>query len=177
MGNRSFEGYIQPDASTYALWGYTYGAQNDAWMQYDISQPWRANHGAAAEAIDQNLGFYLNGQIDWGTSTKTLGAPASLDIYRPLDGMLVINFTDHTSTNISTAKLRDGTPRVGGKMEYLPSVGRLGILIALGGQINDRSAWVNTTKGKLVSHPSMMAPCLHINASTSLILRPLTYLI
>lgn len=151
MGNRSFGGFTNPDASTYPLWTYDYNTSDYPWMQYDISQPWRANHGAAAEAIDQSLGFYLNGQIDWGTSPSTLNIINSTDLYRPLDGMLVINFTDHTSRNISTSKLRGDAPRVGGGMEYFPSVGGMGVLVALGGQINNNTAWSNRTKGQLVS--------------------------
>jgi hypothetical protein len=151
MGNRSFPGYTWPDASTYSLWTYNYDTADYPWAQYDISQPWIANHGAAAEAIDQSLGFYLNGQTDWGTSVITLNILNSTDLYKPLPGMLVLNFTDNTSNNISTSKLRGNAPRVGGGMEYFPDVGAMGVLVALGGQINNATAWANDTKGELVS--------------------------
>jgi hypothetical protein len=151
QGNQSFPGYTWPDASTYSLWTYDYKTQDYPWSQYDISQPWIANHGAAAEAIDQSLGFYLNGQTDWGTSTKTLNILNSTELYKPLPGMLVMNFTDHTSKNISTSKLRGGAPRVGGGMEYFPDVGAMGVLVAFGGQVNNGTPWANATKGQLVS--------------------------
>jgi hypothetical protein len=172
QGNQSFIGYTRPDSSTYSLWTYDYKTQGFPWSQYDISQPWIANHGAAAEAIDQSLGFYLNGQTDWGTSTKTLNILNSTDLYKPLPGMLVINFTDHTSNNISTSKLRGDAPRVGGGMEYFPDVGAMGILVALGGQINNATPWANASKGELVSSLGLAESDLLANEQNSLILLP-----
>jgi len=175
QGNQSFIGYSRPDSSTYSLWTYDYKTQGFPWSQYDISQPWIANHGAAAEAIDQSLGFYLNGQTDWGTSTKTLNILNSTDLYKPLPGMLVINFTDHTSNNISTSKLRGDAPRVGGGMEYFPDVGAMGILVALGGQINNGTPWANATKGELVSWLGLAESDIRANEQNSLILLPLMF--
>ncbi|KAF2193767.1 hypothetical protein K469DRAFT_728851 [Zopfia rhizophila CBS 207.26] len=149
MGNQSFQGYSRPDASTYPLWSYTYDSPDYPWMQYDISQPWRPNHGAAAEAIDQGLGFYLNGQIDAGTSTKTLRLNDT-NVYTPLDGMLVINLVDHTSQNISTPNLTGDRPRVSGSMEYIAPVGGMGILVAIGGQIADKSPLASSSGGQLL---------------------------
>ncbi|KAF2116289.1 hypothetical protein BDV96DRAFT_491395 [Lophiotrema nucula] len=136
MGNRSFPGYRQPDASTYPLWSYNLNSSGYQWQQYDLSLPWMPNHGAAAEAIDQNLGFYLNGQIDWGTETRTLNF-SNTTAYRPLDGMLVIDLQNQTATNISTPGIGGGGPRVGGTMEYFASVGGMGVLVALGGMVNN----------------------------------------
>jgi hypothetical protein len=172
MGNQSFSGYTRPDASTYSLWTYNYETADYPWAQYDISQPWIANHGAAAEAIDQSLGFYLNGQTDWGTSTKTLNILNATDLYKPLTGMLVLNFTDNTSNNISTSKLRGDAPRVGGGMEYFPDVGAMGVLVALGGQINNASTWANATKGELVSWLEIAESGFCANEQRSLISPP-----
>ncbi|KAF2706966.1 hypothetical protein K504DRAFT_505045 [Pleomassaria siparia CBS 279.74] len=156
MGNKSFEGFVWPDASTYSLSTYDYTIPDAPWQQYDISQPWRANHGAATEAIDQSLGFYLNGQIDRGSSTVVMDLPDIDDaqnLYRPLDGMVIVNFTNCSSNNISTSKLRSDQARVGGSMEYLPNIGASGLLVALGGQVNNESSvssWVNTMDGDLL---------------------------
>lgn len=153
MGNQSFNAYTAPDAAAYHLWSYTYGP-NYPWGQYAGSTAWMPNHGAGAEAIDQGLGFYLNGQVDWGTSSRTLDTfPKTESLYMPVKGMVVLDLNTQTSKNISTAKLGDGATRVGGSMEYLPSVGRMGALVALGGQIqpNLTEVYADVSKGKLVS--------------------------
>jgi hypothetical protein len=152
MGNQSFEAYAWPDSSAYPLWSYTRGP-NYPWSQYAVAAPWMPNHGAAAEAIDQGLAFYLNGQIDWGTSSKTLDTFKTQDLYVPLDGMIVLNLTTQSSKNISTARLQGGAPRVGGSMEYIASVGAMGALVALGGQIQPNliGLYANVSQGTLVS--------------------------
>ncbi|ORY13046.1 hypothetical protein BCR34DRAFT_600168 [Clohesyomyces aquaticus] len=149
QGNTSFQGYSSPDASTYPLWSYAYGSKEFPWDQYDISQPWRVNHGAAAEAIDHGLGFYLNGQIDWGTSTRT-GTINNVESYLPVDGMLVINLVTQTSANITTPGLRGNAARVGGSMDYITPVGAEGILVAIGGQINQDRPYADEKKGQLL---------------------------
>lgn len=153
MGNMSFETFVWPDPSQYTPWSYTYGTSNP-WAKYTrdtISMP---NHGAAAEAIDQGLGFYLNGQIDWGSNSTTADIfPKTLDSYTPLDGMIVLDLKVQSGKNISTSGLRDGVPRVGGTMEYFGSIGAMGVLVALGGQIQPSltSPFANTSSGSLVS--------------------------
>lgn len=153
MGNQSFEAYAWPDSSSYPLWSYNYGPDYP-WNQYPGSTQWMPNHGAGADAIDQGLGFYLNGQIDWGTSSRTLDTfPKSEALYMPVKGMVVLDLNTQTSRNISTSKLRGDIPRVGGSMEYLPSVGRMGTLVALGGQIQPNltaGAYANVSEGALV---------------------------
>jgi hypothetical protein len=154
MGNQSFEAYAWPDSSSYPLWSYNYGP-NYPWNQYPGSTQWMPNHGAGADAIDQGLGFYLNGQIDWGTSSRTLDTfPKSEALYMPVKGMVVLDFNTQTGRNISTSKLRGDVPRVGGSMEYLPSVGQMGALLALGGQLQPNlttGSYANVSEGKLVS--------------------------
>jgi hypothetical protein len=152
MGNQSFEAYAWPDSTAYPLWSYTSGP-NYPWNQFATSQTWMPNHGSAGEAIDQGLAFYLNGQIDWGTSSQTVNAFDTQDTYVPLDGMVVLDLNTHTSRNISTSRLRGGAPRVGGSMEYIPSVGGKGVLVALGGQIqpNLTGQYANVKQGALVS--------------------------
>jgi hypothetical protein len=150
LGNLSWPGYVDPQSSAYAIWAYDANATGYPWTQHDIAQPWRPNHGAATEATDQGLGFYLNGQIDEGTSANTLHKIGA-DQYGPLDGMLVINFYNYTSNNISTSSIRGNAPRVGGTMEYIAPIGGRGILVALGGQINQEKPWANVSEGQLVS--------------------------
>jgi hypothetical protein len=153
MGNQSFEAFKRPDSSAYPLWAYTYGTSNP-WVQYSRDTEWTPNHGAATEAIDQGLAFYLNGQVDWGTTSRTIDIfPHTEDIYVPLEGMVVLDLKTQEGKNISTAGLRGGVPRVGGTMEYFASIGRTGVLIALGGQIQPdlASPFANVSAGSLVS--------------------------
>ncbi|KAL1600393.1 hypothetical protein SLS60_006778 [Paraconiothyrium brasiliense] len=157
MYNQSFEGYLQPDSSQYPLWTYDH-TQDNPWDQHTIQQVWQPNHGAAAEDIEKGLGFYLGGQIDMGTSTKTLGKPfkdPTQNLYMPLQGMLIINLVDldSPSANISTSNMNRSTPRVGGTLDYIPAVGDSGILVALGGQIQPGLQFgeiANRTKGELI---------------------------
>ncbi|KAH5221193.1 hypothetical protein HBH68_037800 [Parastagonospora nodorum] len=152
MGNQSFEAYTRPDSSAYPLWSYTYGASTP-WGQYAGDTAWMPNHGAATEAIDQGLAFYLNGQIDWGTSSKTFDILPKTDAtYVPIQGMLILDLNTRSARNVSTSKLRGGAPRVGGTMEYIASIGDNGVLVALGGQIqaNLSSSFANVKTGSLI---------------------------
>ena len=148
MGNQSAPQYVAPDASTYALWSYDTETDGYRWDQYDISQPWMPNHGLSAEAVDMGYAFYLNGQIDWGTSALTQKFQ-NVSLYTPLEGMLIINLVEKTSVNISTPGLKSG-PRVGGKMQYVDNVGEDGILVAIGGQVGDKPVYANSSKGTMV---------------------------
>jgi hypothetical protein len=156
MYNTSFEDFVYPESSSYPLWTYNHSTTDFPWDQYSIQQPWMPNHGAGADAIDLGFGFYLNGQIDMGTSSATLApfADKEQNIYAPLEGMLIINLVDFTSVNISTSKIRGDLPRVGGTMEYVAAVGGNGILVALGGQIQPDAKGdqvANRYEGELVS--------------------------
>ncbi|KAH7068684.1 hypothetical protein FB567DRAFT_248336 [Paraphoma chrysanthemicola] len=151
MGNQTFEAYAWPDSSAYPLWSYTQGP-NYPWGQYAVSTPWMPNHGAAAEAIDQGLAFYLNGQIDWGTSSKTRDTFKTEELYVPVKGMVILDLKTQSSRNISTTMLRGGAPRIGGSLEYIASVGGMGSLVALGGQIQPNLAglYANVSEGQLI---------------------------
>ncbi|KAF2199827.1 hypothetical protein GQ43DRAFT_375312 [Delitschia confertaspora ATCC 74209] len=147
--NYSSPTFYFPDSSTYALWSYDYDSDGYPWAQHDISMPWKPNHGLDAEAVDQGLAFYLNGQIDWGTSQLTQGFNNNA-LYTPLDGMVVINLVDQTSVNISTPGLKNG-PRVGGKMQYIDEIGNSGILVAIGGEIAEKPELADPGKGTMLS--------------------------
>jgi hypothetical protein len=158
MGNDSFATWSEPESSQYPLWTYDYNTSSYPWSQYDISTTWKPNNGAGAEAIDQGLGFYLNGQIDKGTSSKTSDKLEAEVAFVPLDGMIVIDFYDFSSRNISTSSIRGGAPRVGGTMEYFSPVGENGVLVALGGQINRERPVANLTEGELVGTSNYVWP-------------------
>ncbi|KAF2182846.1 hypothetical protein K469DRAFT_669317 [Zopfia rhizophila CBS 207.26] len=131
----------------YALWSFNNDSQ--VWDQYDIQQAWTPSYGAAAEAPDQALAFYLNGQTDNGTSSQTL---YDGDDQTTLDGMIVIDMVKHSSRNISTAGIKDYQPRVGGGMQYVPGVGDNGVLVALGGKVFDgKRVMTSKEKGRLLS--------------------------
>jgi hypothetical protein len=71
MGNQSFETYASPDNSPCPLWSYTYGLTYP-WSQYYSLTAWMPNHGAAAEAIDQGLGFVLTAKLTGAPHTRHL---------------------------------------------------------------------------------------------------------
>ena len=128
--NTSFPGFQGRASATYSLWAYV--PSTEAWSQYDISMrvPYRPSSGAHAEAPDQSLDFYLNGEINNGSSTG-LGFTAGVTTF--LTGMVVINTTDHTAKNLSTAGVTGRSPRARAQMQYIPGIGEKGILVLLGG--------------------------------------------
>lgn len=132
--NTSFPGWQNPDASTYSLWSFD--PDSTTWDQYTIGSnaTYRPSSGAAAEASDQGLAFYFNGLIDNGSSSETviLGVN-NVNVFLP--GMIVINTTDpdQTTRNLSTSALTGNQARARGKMQYVPNVGKNGILVQLGG--------------------------------------------
>ncbi|KAF2405298.1 hypothetical protein EJ06DRAFT_19966 [Trichodelitschia bisporula] len=122
-----------PEASSYTLWSLN--ITSGAWRQFDVKEasPLRPSRGAYAEAKDQALGFYFNGQLDKGSSTDTVGMGKTTI---GLTGMVVFNFTDPAqpkASNVSTASIDDKTAAVGGSLTYVPGVGDKGILVAAGG--------------------------------------------
>lgn len=167
MSNQSFEGWAKPQSSFYPLWTYDPKAEQP-WGQYSIGQKWKPNHGAAAEDMEKGIGFYLGGQIDMGTSTKTWDfGDDTQNLTMPLEGMLIIDLMKSTSTNISTSSMNTSTPRVGGSLDYIDTIGDSGILVALGGQIYPDlkpGELANRTQGKLVSEAYQ-----HISCSTRLL--------
>jgi hypothetical protein len=121
-----------PDPATYSLWSYDTSGRT--WNQYDITMgsPLRPSKGASAEASDQGLGFYLNGQLDRGSSSTTTSMENETVA---LGGMVVVNMTTTTksSRNISTSTIYSESGAVGGSLTYLPLIGQKGILVAMGG--------------------------------------------
>lgn len=89
------------------------------------------SHGASAEAIDQNLGFYLGGQVDNGTANDT----SSLVSPVPIPGMVVIDTTTNRVTNYTIPDFAISNRQDGGAI-YISEYGEKGVLLALGGKSN-----------------------------------------
>lgn len=156
--NKTFSN-SHPDPSTYSLWSY---ATNDlTWNQYDLrtNLPHRPSRGQYAEAPDQGLGFYLNGQLDSGSESASSGFG---DDRVALKGMAVLNFTNLASLarNVSTDVLFRDAGIIGGAMVYAPEVGQRGALVAFGGTQRSASQ-PDSTEGLLVS-PLKYQPYNHV---------------
>jgi len=100
-------------------------------IRYSNGSYWRPSNGFYAEAPEQSLAFYLNGEIDYGSSitTQVLGPNNTI----VMEGMVVINKASQMATNLSTAAFSGSSPRTGGGMVYLSEIGSHGILVAMGG--------------------------------------------
>ena len=131
--NPSFPGWQAPSSPHYGLWSYDTSAST--WMQSDVStgSVWRPLRGYAAEAVDQGLAFYFSGVLDRGSSGATTSFDNTLEVY--LEGMIVVDTTKQTATNVSTNAASGESPQSGGGMVYIPNYGEQGILVAFGGTI------------------------------------------
>jgi hypothetical protein len=133
-----------PDPDTYSLWSYN--TNDKTWDQYDITSgsSHRPSRGSWAEASDQGLGFFLNGQLDRGSSTSTTSMGNGTIA---LEGMIVVNVTDtnKSARNISTSSLYPDTGAVAGSLIYLPSISEKGILVAMGGESKSTTQLSETT--------------------------------
>ena len=130
--NTNFPGWQAAVAPTYSLWSYD--TKSTQWSQFDISQnaPNRPSNGAAAEAVEQGLAFYFNGELDSGSSAPSpSGIISGNNVF--ISGMVVINTNDQTARNLSTAQVSPDLARARGRMQYIPGVGTNGILVLIGG--------------------------------------------
>ncbi|KAI9684437.1 MAG: hypothetical protein M1829_002247 [Trizodia sp. TS-e1964] len=140
--NQSFPNFDEPSTSQYSLWSFD--PKSKEWDQFDVSlgANLRPNSGAYAEAPDQSLAFYLNGNIDNGSSISTTGLKGNT--YQPLSGMIVLDTGNQTARNLSTQAFSGDEPRSRGQMEYLPAVGSKGALVYLGGGASPKGSVVNS---------------------------------
>lgn len=129
-GNQSFLNSNKTYANQYPLWSFDNDTNN--WDQFDLRQRQTPSRGLSAEAPDQGLAFYLNGQTDNGTEPNTWVGGDSTSL---LEGMMVIDLVHQTAKNVSTPSLRTSQPRSSGSMQYVPGVGDSGVLVALGGRM------------------------------------------
>lgn len=127
--NESFVWNVPPESSKYSLWSYD--TDSSKWEPYDVQDevPVRPNNGAYTEAPDQGLAFWFGGQIDRWSATETAGMGK---LALPIDGMLVVNLNDQTARNVSTVQFT-GVPRTGAVVQYVPGIGKQGILVMFGG--------------------------------------------
>ncbi len=128
--NTSFLGWQPPTSSTYTLWSYD--TKYKQWTNHNVEQsaPYRSSNGAAAEAVDQSLAFYFNGELDSGSS-QGIDIRNGTGVF--ISGMVVVNTTDQTARNISTTQVSIDLARARGRMQYIPGVGGKGILVLIGG--------------------------------------------
>ncbi|KAF2688678.1 hypothetical protein K458DRAFT_292990 [Lentithecium fluviatile CBS 122367] len=146
-GNESF-----PNKDT----GFHYSEEHPLWSFDNDSEVWNSyanqfsppSYGAAAEAPDQGLAFYLSGRTDNGTAPSTLQDGDSQTL---LDGMMVIDMVQHMAKNISITGMTDNQPRIGSALQYAPGIGTNGILVALGGRVFDGKRKISSReKGRLL---------------------------
>lgn len=157
--NTSFVGYNSPASAQYALWSYD--TVVDQWGQYDLTlTTQRPSGGAYAEASDQHLAFYLNGEITNGTSTATEGIGSDL---MSLEGLVIVDTAGHTSRNASTTSLVGSNPRTGGVLQYVSGIGSKGILVAIGGSYRQSMATTTDDIGTLL--PMDIIDVLDINST------------
>ena len=145
--NTSFPGWQPPAPSTYTLWAYDITSRQ--WTYYNIEQsaPYRPSNGAAAEAVDQGLAFYFNGELDSGSS-QSIDIVNGTSVF--VSGMVVVNTTDQTARNLSTAQVSIDLARARGRMQYIPEVGEKGILVLIGGSIFPANQLMNVNSGNFV---------------------------
>lgn len=154
LWNKSFPGYRSPLPAQYSLWSFN--TKDQTWGQFDtgLTIENRPNSGASAEAIDQSLAFYFNGQLDTGSQIQT--EYTLRDDTKPfLEGMVVINTQDKTARNLSTQAVVGNHPRTRGEMVYIPNIGSNGVLVQVGGNHKDVRTVENQYVGDLVGHVSV----------------------
>jgi hypothetical protein len=137
--NTGFPDFKPPTTAVYSLWSFD--TMSLLWDQYDVSSesPMRPSNGLAAEAPDLGLAFYFNGEIDSGSSTET--QPLGNYAKAFLEGMVVINSTSQTASNVSTAAAVGNLARTRGAAEYIPDIGGNGILVLVGGTYKPSTVW------------------------------------
>lgn len=153
FANTSFSGWQNPLVPTYSLWSYDPGSTQ--WSQFDVSQyaPYRPSNGAAAEAANQGIAFYFNGELDNGSSLQT-DFIGGTNVF--ISGMVVINTTDQTARNLSTAQVSADLARVRGRMQYIPGVGGKGVLVLIGGSSFSSNQLDSTDIVNLVWHATSL---------------------
>ena len=149
--NSSFPGFHSPQPAQYALWSYE--ISKDQWGQYDtsLSVANRPSSGSFAEARDQQLGFFFNGQLEKGSQVSTESFGNTDHVF--LDGLIVVNTSDHTARNLSTTAVVGDRPRARGRMQYMDDIGGRGILVQVGGKQFRKDVQSGGDVGDLVRGP------------------------
>jgi hypothetical protein len=151
--NSSFAN-VYPEPSTYSLWAFDTSGQS--WNQYDVSaaMPQRPSRGSYAEAPDQGLAFYFNGQIDKGSSTQTtkLGNDTL-----GMGGLIMLNMTAEAgplARNLSTSSFGPDAAVASSELVYVSEIGEKGILVEMGGTLLSTSVAADQN-GTLVTFDSV----------------------
>lgn len=137
--NVSFPDFQAPTTAVYSLWSFD--TVSLLWDQYDVTSgsPMRPSNGLAAEAPGLGLVFYFNGEVDSGSSTES--QPLGNYAKAFLEGMILINSTSQTASNISTAAAVGNLARTRGTAEYIPDIGGSGFLVLMGGTFKPSAVW------------------------------------
>ncbi|KAF2689565.1 hypothetical protein K458DRAFT_330070 [Lentithecium fluviatile CBS 122367] len=108
--------------------------RNESWSYLDLGL--EATHspqlGASAQAGEQGLAFYFNGIIGDEVSRE------------PHPRMIVLDLREEKARNVSTAAISPTDARVGATLQYIPGVGKKGVLVLVGGGVRQRSDDANT---------------------------------
>jgi len=145
--NTSFPGFQYPQPPTYSLWSFN--TSTKLWNQYDVTlfAPNRPFSGAYAEVPEQGLAFWLNGELNNGSSNTLATQP---DISQNLGGLVVLDTNTQTAKNLSTSSLGNRFPREGGTLNYISGIGQQGILVAIGGSAKSATDSSPSSNGTLV---------------------------
>ncbi|KKY27429.1 putative cell wall anchored [Diplodia seriata] len=158
LANDSDPDWEPPSQDATSLWSYDTEIRD--WHSYNISGvPWRPNWGAVAEDIVHDVGFFLNGQYDRGssyglyTSVEYEGGTVSNASFAEityLGGLIVIDLHTQETRNVSTDTL--GAPRVAGGLVYSPTFGKSanGTLLTFGGMRSGGQSTDTFTNGALI---------------------------
>ena len=151
LWNTSFPGFQAPSSQQYSLWSFDIKSQ--AWEQFDVTSasPHRPNRGSFAEATDQGLAFFFNGQIDSGSEIGTESYDTKWRQFEP--GMIVMDLNNQTARNLSTHAVSGNLPRSRGRMQYIPDVGPKGLLVQIGGNQQSVMNQVDSFTSNLVGTP------------------------
>ena len=146
--NTSFPGFQSPTPANQSLWAYDTALGE--WNSFDVSKgsPNRPSSAAFAEEPDKGLAFFLNGQLDSGSSTETQNLGDKGKVF--LRGMIVLDLKNRTARNVSTSAVSGEKPRSRGRMQYVPGIGQKGILVHVGGNQKAASDTTNSYVGDLV---------------------------
>ena len=151
MLEANYPGIIALVTDQYPLWSFDNGSQ--VWEQYDTTQSITPSYGAATEAPDQGLGFFLHGRADNGTNGQRW---YDGDLTTLVSGMMVIDMVHQSTQNVSTSSLKEPQPRTGGLMEYIPNIGKNGVLVAIGGRVYDgKQPLKSADTGRLLNFDSV----------------------
>lgn len=147
--NTSFPDFRAPGPAKYSLWSYD--VVSNEWDHIDVSKGSanRPSSASSAEAPDQGLAFFFNGELDSGSSLETQVLGDANKVF--LEGMIVLDTKNHTTRNISTSAVSGDMPRSRGRMQYVPGIGEKGILLQIGGNQKPVNETDNTYIGNLVS--------------------------